>query len=129
MKIMTNIPWLVYVADSNFNKSAQMDEVNGKKIPSKMSKRNSSLTGILDLNWVENCVQIDCQGGCFCHKNTENLILWFYPQCISGLCDTTITELNIDLDVEILQNLLILSCYWYCEILNLVIDIDIGIAK
>ena len=30
-----------------------------------------------------------------------------------GLCDNTITDLNIVIDVEILQNLLILSCYWY----------------
>ena len=47
----------------------------------------------------------------------------------SGLCDSTITELDIGIDVEILKLLLILSYYWYCNILTFVIDIDIDIAK
>ena len=46
-----------------------------------------------------------------------------------GLCDNTATEVNIDIDVEILQILLILSCYWYCSMTKWVIDIDIDIAK
>ena len=44
----------------------------------------------------------------------------------AGLCDSTITELDIGIDVEILQLLLILSYYWYCNILTFVIDIDIA---
>ena len=59
-----------------------------------------------------------------------------YVMCIdgtgaisTGLCDSTITEPDIDIDVEILQNFVILRCYWYCNFLHLVIDIDIDIAK
>ena len=40
-----------------------------------------------------------------------------------------ISEVDIDIDVQILQFLLILSCYWYCRITKWVIDIDIDIAK
>ena len=47
----------------------------------------------------------------------------------AGLCDNTVTEPDIDIDVEILQNFVILRCYWYCNFLHLVIDIDIDIAK
>ena len=48
---------------------------------------------------------------------------------IPGLCDSTITEPDIDIDVEVLPNFVILRCYWYCNFLNLVIHIDIANAK
>ena len=47
----------------------------------------------------------------------------------AGLCDNTLTEPDIDINVEILQNFMILRCYWYCNFLNLIIVIDIDIAK
>ena len=53
--------------------------------------------------------------------------MWDYIN--AGLCDNTVTEPDIDIDVEILQNFVILRCYWYCNFLILVIDIDIDIAK
>ena len=48
-----------------------------------------------------------------------------------GLCDNTITEPDIGIDVEILQNFVILRCYWYCknQTSDIVIEIDIGIAS
>ena len=49
-------------------------------------------------------------------------------QVQTALCDNTITELGIDIDVELLQNLVILRYYCYCKILILMIDIDTGIA-
>ena len=45
---------------------------------------------------------------------------------LTGLCDNTITEVDIDIGVEIMQILLILSYSWYCNFLTLVIDIDIA---
>ena len=47
----------------------------------------------------------------------------------AGLCDSTITEPDIDIDVEILQSFVILRCRWYCNFLNLIIVIDIDIAN
>ena len=47
----------------------------------------------------------------------------------AGLCDNTVTEWIIVIDVVLLQNLSILRCYWYCKNLILMTDIDIGIAK
>ena len=46
----------------------------------------------------------------------------------AGLCDNTITEPDIGIDVEILQNFVILRCYWYCknQTSDIVIEIDIA---
>ena len=44
-----------------------------------------------------------------------------------GLCDSTITDPDIDIDVEIrTANFVILRHYWYCNFLSLVINIDIA---
>ena len=45
--------------------------------------------------------------------------------------DSTITEPNIDIDTEILQNKVISRSYWYCksQTYNIVIEIDIAYFK
>ena len=48
---------------------------------------------------------------------------------IPGLCDNTITEVDIDIDVEIPQNLVILRSYCYCKSITNGIVTDIDIAK
>ena len=52
---------------------------------------------------------------------------WDTPQ--PGLCDNTVTEGDIVIDVALLQNLPILRWYWYCKNVVLDIVIDIGTAK
>ena len=45
----------------------------------------------------------------------------------AGLCDNTVTEYDIVIDVVLLQNLPILRRYWYCK--SWVLSIGIDIAK
>ena len=42
---------------------------------------------------------------------------------LTGLCDNTITEVDIDIDVKMLQILLILNCHWYCHRISIWEDI------
>ena len=56
-------------------------------------------------------------------------LAWYFNALPPGLCDNTVTEPDIDIDVKILQNFIILRCYRYCNFLNLIIVIEIDIAK
>ena len=86
----------------------------------------NSMKNVYRDGWLRwECRNPLSQGIKWCLLQISHLELWY----ATGLCDSTITEPVIDIDVEILQNFVILRCYWYCKFLHLVIDIDIEIAK
>ena len=57
------------------------------------------------------------------NSHPDQTVVKLFAYSKAGLCASTITELELDIDVEIL---LILSNYWYCNFTPLIIDIDIA---
>ena len=60
------------------------------------------------------------------NSHPDQTVVKLFAYSKAGLCASTITELELDIDVEILQIMLILSNYWYCNFTPLIIDIDIA---
>ena len=60
------------------------------------------------------------------NSHPDQTVVKLFAYSKAGLCASTITQLELDIDVEILQIMLILSYYWYCNFTPLIIDIDIA---
>ena len=57
------------------------------------------------------------------NSHPDQTVVKLFAYSKAGLCASTITELELDIDVEILQIMLILGYYWYCNFTPLIIDI------
>ena len=58
------------------------------------------------------------------NSHSDQTVVKLFAYYKAGLCASTITELELDIDVKIMQIMLILSNYWYCNFTPLIIDID-----
>ena len=142
MRIMTNITWLVYVADSNFNKSAQMDEVNGKNPIQNVKAKfkldwyiGSKLSGELCTNRLSGGLVLPWK-----YQKSDFMVLpsmyiralryYHYRTKYRYWCRDIAKFVDIEL-LLVLRNLEFGHRYWYwhCKIIFCNIGIGIDIAK